>query len=122
MTVPNRQRSLGLHGRTERSGSTARSSDARAGHIAIDTGTSHFQNVSEDAWRYKVGGHQVLHKWLSERRGRDLSELEMKTYQSIIGAAAESTMLMAEIDAVADEFGGWVAIMDQEIPDSSKVK
>ena len=47
----------------------ARSSDARAGHIAIDTGTSHFQNVSEDAWRYKVGGHQVLHKWLSERRG-----------------------------------------------------
>ena len=31
----------------------------------------------------------------------DLSELEMKTYQSIIGAAAESTMLMAEIDAVA---------------------
>jgi predicted helicase len=33
----------------------------------------YFEGVQEPAWQYRIGGYQVAHKWLKDRKGRLLS-------------------------------------------------
>ena len=33
-----------------------------------------FTDVPEDVWNFQIGGYQVCHKWLKDRRGRQLSK------------------------------------------------
>ncbi len=66
-----------------------------------------FEGVPLDAWAFQVGGYQVLHKWLKDRKGRVLSYQDLHHYQKIVVALAETIRLMAVIDAVIDAHGGW---------------
>ncbi len=50
-------------------------------------------------WEFEIGGYQVLHKWLKDRRGRELSYDEREHYQRMVVALAETIRLMDEIDA-----------------------
>jgi hypothetical protein len=59
----------------------------------------YFEGVTPDVWAFEIGGYQVLHKWLEDRRGRELSYDERDHYQQIVVALAETKRLMAEIDA-----------------------
>lgn len=70
-------------------------------------GTNGFRGVSEAVWRFQVGGYQVCHKWLKDRKGRTLSEDDIAHYQKIVVALSETIRLMQEIDEVIDEHGGW---------------
>ena len=70
----------------------------------LDTG---FKNVPEDTWQFHIGGHQVCEKWLKDRKGRKITKDEIEHYQKIVMAISETIRLMAEIDKVIDEHGGW---------------
>ncbi len=69
--------------------------------------TTGFQGVREDVWNFRIGGYQVCHKWLKDRKGRTLSDDDLAHYQKIVVALSETIRLMEEIDEVIDEHGGW---------------
>lgn len=70
-------------------------------------GTSGFRGVPEAVWNFHIGGYQVCEKWLKDRKGRTLSADDIAHYHKIVVALAETIRLMAEIDRVIDQHGGW---------------
>ena len=66
-----------------------------------------FKGVREDVWNFHIGGYQVCEKWLKDRKGRKLTKEDIEHYQKVIVALSETIRLMAEIDKVIDEHGGW---------------
>ena len=64
----------------------------------------YFEGVARELWEHRVGGYQVLQKWLADRRGRTLSVDETQQYQRIVRALQETRALMAEIDAAIGSF------------------
>ena len=62
--------------------------------------TQYFTNVSVEVWEYEIGAYQVCEKWLKDRRGEALSHAEVRQYQSILVAVAETLRIVAEIDRV----------------------
>jgi hypothetical protein len=66
-----------------------------------------FKGVKEEVWNFHIGGYQVCEKWLKDRKGRKLTKDDIEHYQKIVVALSETIRLMAEIDKVIDEHGGW---------------
>ena len=85
----------------------ARKTNARDGHRATEPGTSGFRGVPKEVWDFHIGGYQVCHKWLKDRKGRSLSNKEVDHYQKIVVALNETIRIMAEIDDVIEAHGGW---------------
>jgi predicted helicase len=56
----------------------------------------YFEGVSEDVWRFMIGGYQVCEKWLKDRRGRRLRFDDVLHYKKICAALAETIRLMAD--------------------------
>lgn len=69
--------------------------------------TAGFKGVPEAAWNFHVGGYRVCEKWLKDRKGRKLTKDDIERYQKIVVALSETIRLMAEIDKVIGEHGGW---------------
>lgn len=67
----------------------------------------YFEGAPAEVWAFQVGGYQVCHKWLKDRKGRTPSFDDLTHYQKIVKALAETLRLMAEIDDVIDAHGGW---------------
>lgn len=63
-----------------------------------------FEGVPEEAWEFRVGGYQVLDKWLKDRKGRALTSADIRHYQRIVVALTETQRIMAEID---ETIPGW---------------
>ena len=80
---------------------------AREGHRATKPGTIGFQGVPEKVWDFHIGGYQVCHKWLKDRKGRTLSDEDIAHYRKIVVALNETIRIMAEIDEVIEAHGGW---------------
>lgn len=72
-------------------------------------GSIGFRGVPEDVWNFHIGGYQVCHKWLKDRKGRTLSADDLTHYHCIVIALHETIRLMKEIDKVIDQHGGWPA-------------
>ena len=81
--------------------------NAREGHRATKPGTIGFQGVPEEVWDFRIGGYQVCHKWLKDRKGCTLSDEDVAHYQKIVVALNETIRIMAEIDEVIEAQGGW---------------
>ncbi len=64
----------------------------------------YFEGVPEEVWEFRVGGYQVLDKWLKDRRGRTLSWEDTQHYQKVVVALSETRRLMTEIDEIIP---GW---------------
>ena len=64
----------------------------------------YFEGIPEDVWDFQVGGYQVLHKWLKDRRGRLLAYDDLTHYQKIVVALQETIRLMEEIDNMIPEW------------------
>ena len=64
----------------------------------------YFEGVSPEVWNFEIGGYQVLHKWLKDRQGRQLTYDDLTHYQQMVVAIKETIRLMAEID---DAIPGW---------------
>lgn len=54
-----------------------------------------------------MGGYQVLHKWLKNRKGRELSYDDTQHYRYVVAALADTIDLMSEIDVSIDAKGGF---------------
>ena len=69
--------------------------------------TAGVKGVPEYVWTFHIGGYQVCHKWLKDRKGRTLSDDDIANYHKIVVALSETIRLMQEIDAVIEAHGGW---------------
>jgi predicted helicase len=69
--------------------------------------TTGFQGVRQGVWEYHIGGYQVCEKWLKDRKNRLLSDKDITHYHKIIIAISETIRIMAEIDEVIEDHGGW---------------
>lgn len=69
--------------------------------------TQYFEGVPPEVWAFHVGGYQVAHKWLKDRKGRTLTYDDFTHYQRAIVALSETIRIMREIDEVIGEYGGW---------------
>ena len=65
------------------------------------------EGVSEEVWNHRIGGYQVARRWLRDRRGRALDKVEIAHYQWTLAALEQTRELMAAIDRVVTEAGGW---------------
>ena len=81
--------------------------NAREGHRATKPGTIGFKGLPGEVWDFHVGGYQVCHKWLKDRKGRTLSEEDIAHYEKIVVALNETIRIMAEIDEAIEAHGGW---------------
>ena len=71
--------------------------DPTRGYVFIN-GVQFFEGVPTAVWEYTIGGYQVAHKWLKDRKDRLLTFDELKTYGNIISALAETIRLQGDID------------------------
>ncbi len=69
--------------------------------------TTGFKGVRASVWNFHIGCYQACEKWLKDRKGCALTKDDITHYQKIVVALAETIHLMAEIDAVIDQHGGW---------------
>ena len=67
----------------------------------------YFENVPPEVWEFHIGGYQVCHKWLKDRKGRKLSFDDVNHYTNIVSALSETIRIMQEIDETIDKHGGW---------------
>jgi len=58
----------------------------------------YFDGVTENVWKYQIGGYQVCEKWLKDRKERTLTFEEVQTYLKIITAISKTIELQNEID------------------------
>ena len=80
--------------------------DEVAGRVYINR-EQYFDGVPLEVWEFHIGGYQVCQKWLKDRKGRTLSFEDIRHYQRIVAALAETITLMERIDEVIEEHGGW---------------
>ena len=68
--------------------------------------TSYFAGIAPEVWEFKIGGYQVLAKWLKDRKKakRSLSFEDMLHYQKVVVALKETIELMREIDELIPGF------------------
>ena len=64
----------------------------------------YFTSVEQETWKFEIGGYQVLHKYLKERKGRELSWEEIEHIKHIVISLTETRRLMKEIDPITKKF------------------
>lgn len=57
-----------------------------------------FTNIEPEVWNYFIGSYQVLNKWLKDRKGRYLTDEEIKTYIKIVESLRQTIRIQIEID------------------------
>ncbi|MGB8346330.1 MAG: type ISP restriction/modification enzyme [Ktedonobacteraceae bacterium] len=82
------------------------SDEPERGRVYINA-AQYFDGVPPRVWEFHVGGYQVCHKWLKDRKGRVLSYEDINHYRRVVAALAETITLMEQIDAAIEEHGGW---------------
>jgi hypothetical protein len=58
----------------------------------------YFEGVKPEWFEFHIGGYQVLQKWLKDRKGRKLSNDDIRHYQRVVVAIKETIRLMSEVD------------------------
>ena len=100
----------------EKSKALAEPSDD-VGKVYINA-TSGFANVRQGVWQHTIGGYQVLHKWLDDRRkaGRSLSQDDIIHWLRVYAALQATQALMAQVDDAINAHGGWPGAFSQNHP------
>jgi hypothetical protein len=91
--------------------------DDKVGKVFINA-TSGFANVLQSIWQHTIGGYQVLHKWLDDRRkaGRSLSQDDITHWLRVYAALRATQKLMQQVDAAIEANGGWPGAFSQNHP------
>ena len=69
-----------------------------AGRVHINA-TQYFDNVPAEAWEQQIGGYRPAEKWLKDRKGRTLTQDDLKHYQRIVLALAKTREIMNGLQA-----------------------
>ena len=85
-------------------------SDGPFGTVRINPGSG-FTGVRQVVWQHTIGGYQVLHKWLDDRRkaGRSLSDDDIAHWRRVYAALDATQRLTPQIDEAIVAHGGWPA-------------
>ena len=63
----------------------------------------YFEGIAPEVWESRIGGYQPLHKWLSDRKGRELTFGDVEHYKRIVAALETTAHLVDDVDAaIAD--------------------
>lgn len=85
--------------------------------------TSGFTAVRTSVWQHTVGGYQVLHKWLDDRRkaGRSLSDDDITHWLRVYAALEATQGLVQQVEAAIEAHGGWPGAFSQHhsLPDAA---
>jgi predicted helicase len=65
--------------------------------------SQYFEGISKEVWEYQIGGYQVCHKWLKDRKGRQLSLDEVRHYGKIVAALQKTIQIQKLIDKIYPE-------------------
>ena len=81
-----------------------------AGKLYVNA-VSYFDPVPIASWQHRIGGYQVLRKWLLDRKraGRTLSDADIAHYRRVVASVGRSLAIAGRIDACIAEHGGWPA-------------
>jgi hypothetical protein len=71
--------------------------DAATGRVHINA-DKYFEGITPEMWEYRIGGYQVLEKYLKDRKGRRLDD--PLRYIHIASAIAETICLQQQTDAL----------------------
>ena len=63
----------------------------------------YFEGVDKEVWEYQIGGYQVCHKWLKDRKGRRLLTEDVIHYCKVVTALKKTIEIQKSIDAIYDE-------------------
>lgn len=77
--------------------------EGRGGRVYLNK-DQYFDGVAPDVWEFRVGGYQVLDKWLKDRKGHTLSFEDIMHYQRIVVALSQTQRIMQEIDGLVTEW------------------
>jgi hypothetical protein len=61
-----------------------------------------FGPVKREVWEMEIGGYQVAHKWLKDRRGIVFTEKLQNEYADLLSILTRTLEIMEEIDVVID--------------------
>ena len=88
--------------------STSSGRTETVGKVFINA-TSGFANVHQSVWQHTIGGYQVLHNWLDDRRkaGRSLSQDDITQWLRVYAALEATQKLMLQVDEAIEANGGW---------------
>lgn len=74
------------------------------GTVKLNKKGDRFTGVPEEVWNFYIGGYQVCHKWLKDRKDRTLSDEDILHYQKIVVSLKETIELMKKIDQAIPSF------------------
>ena len=63
----------------------------------------YFEGVTEEVWKYQIGGYQVCDKWLKDRKGQMLSLEDIKHYCKVVTSIKHTIEIQKEIDNLYPE-------------------
>ena len=69
-------------------------------HIYINK-DKYFESVAPEVWNYHIGGYQVLHKYLKDRKGRSMDDAPR--YCRIVTALSKTIEIQKQIDEIYPE-------------------
>lgn len=58
----------------------------------------YFEGIKSEVWNYHIGGYQVLHKYLKDRKGRIMDDAPR--YCRIVSALSKTIAIQEEIDKI----------------------
>lgn len=74
-----------------------KATDEHMGRIYINE-TQYFDNVPESVWSKTVAGYPAADLWLKQRKGRKLSNDEIRTYGRVLYCIRRTAELQTELD------------------------
>jgi hypothetical protein len=68
--------------------------------VVVNAEGQAFTGLSPEVWAYRIGGHQVLDRWLAAREGRVLAYEEIERFRRVATALRVTIEVQARIDEV----------------------
>lgn len=78
--------------------------DENSDSVLINKKGDKFTGVPKAVWEFYVGGYQVCHKWLKDRKGRILTQEDITHYQRIVVVLQGTMRIMQQIDEAIPGF------------------
>ena len=77
-------------------------------HVWLDDShESGFKGVDQESWDMRVGGYQILDRWLKQRKGQTLSEVQCRDFATLVTRMRKLGELVAQVEICINEHGGW---------------
>ncbi len=67
--------------------------NSKTGKLHIND-KQYFDNIPLEAWSFYLGGYQLAHKWIKDRKGSILSFQDISRYESMIATIIETQKIV----------------------------